>query len=223
MMVRPDWRPRPSQLDTSTAAATSSMTVSAETLVSHLEILRSERVGELTPEQVRFVETAERQGLRLLRLIQDLRTVALVETGALELDWGTCELGEITQRAADRIASVALARRKPIEPSLGGPSRVWADGPRLERALLGVLEHAVEEAQATTPIALSVEGSEIEVRYLADGSDPDSLGLALANAVTMLHGGAVSRREDDGEVSLVLSLGGELAAEAPERPAAAAA
>jgi light-regulated signal transduction histidine kinase (bacteriophytochrome) len=218
MILRSNWRPGPSQLDISTAAATSRMTVSAETLVSHLEILRAERVGALTPEQLRFVETAERQGLRLLRLIQDLRTVALAESAALELEWVTCDLGDIAYRATDRIAAAAFARRKPIELAVDAPARVLADRERLERALLGLFEHAVEESDAGNPIAVEVRPGEIEVRYLAETFDRESLGLSLADAVATLHGGSLTAATEAGEVRLVLALGAEATTDSGAEP-----
>jgi signal transduction histidine kinase len=185
------------------------MSVSAETLVSHLAILRAERVGPLTREQLRFLDTAERQGMRLLRMIQDLRTVALAERDALELDWATCDLVDIARLAAESVVAVALARRKPIEFSAEGPTRVLGDEDRLLQALVGMLDHAVEEGEAMAPIGLAVRGSEVEIRYVAEDPATDSLGLALADSVASLHGGALTRQAGDGYVSLVLALGGE--------------
>ncbi|HEY8842620.1 MAG TPA: hypothetical protein VIM23_01830 [Gaiellaceae bacterium] len=185
------------------------MSVSAETLVSHLAILRAERVGPLTHEQLRFLDTAERQGMRLLRMIQDLRTVALAERDSLELEWTTCDLADIARLATESVAAVALARRKPIELHADGAARVLGDEDRLVQALVGMLDHAVEEGEATMPIALIVRGSEVEVRYVAEDVATDSLGLALADTVASLHGGALTRRACDEHVSLVLALGGE--------------
>jgi signal transduction histidine kinase len=185
------------------------MSVSAETLVSHLAILRAERVGPLTHEQLRFLDTAERQGMRLLRMIQDLRTVALAERDSLELEWTTCDLADIARLATESVAAVALARRKPIELHAEGAARVLGDEDRLVQALVGMLDHAVEEGEATMPIALIVRGSEVEVRYVAEDVATDSLGLALADTVASLHGGALTRRAYDEHVSLVLALGGE--------------
>jgi signal transduction histidine kinase len=185
------------------------MSVSAETLVSHLAILRAERVGPLTHEQLRFLDTAERQGMRLLRMIQDLRTVALAERDSLELEWTTCDLADIARLATESVAAVALARRKPIELHADGAARVLGDEDRLVQALVGMLDHAVEEGEATMPIALIVCGSEVEVRYVAEDVATDSLGLALADTVASLHGGALTRRAYDEHVSLVLALGGE--------------
>ena len=185
------------------------MSVSAETLVSHLAILRAERVGPLTHEQLRFLDTAERQGMRLLRMIQDLRTVALAERDSLELEWTTCDLADIARLATESVAAVALARRKPIELHADGAARVLGDEDRLVQALVGMLDHAVEEGEATMPIALIVRGSEVEVRYVAENVATDSLGLALADTVASLHGGALTRRAYDEHVSLVLALGGE--------------
>jgi signal transduction histidine kinase len=185
------------------------MSVSAETLVSHLAILRAERVGPLTHEQLRFLDTAERQGMRLLRMIQDLRTVALAERDSLELKWTTCDLADVARLATESVAAVALARRKPIEVHSDGAARVLGDRKRLVEAVVGMLDHAVEEGEATIPIALTVRGSEIEVRYLAEDLASDSLGLALADTIASLHGGALTRRAYDDQISLVLALGGE--------------
>jgi signal transduction histidine kinase len=186
------------------------MSVSAETLVSHLAILRAERVGALTPEQLRFLDTAERQGIRLLKMIQDLRTVALAESEALELKWATCDLGDGARLATESVAAVALARRKPIELHADGATRLLGDKKRLVEAVVGMLDHAVEAAEATMPIVLTVRGTELEVRYLAeDDLRTDSLGLALANTIASLHGGALTRRVHDEHISLVLALGGE--------------
>jgi signal transduction histidine kinase len=186
------------------------MSVSAETLVSHLAILRAERVGPLTQEQLRFLDTAERQGMRLLRMIQDLRTVALAERDSLELDWGTCDLADVAGLAAESVVAVALARRKPIEMAAAGTNRVLGDKDRLVQAVVGMLDHAVEEGEATMPISLTVRGSEVEVSFVAEDLDTDSLGLALADTVASLHGGALTRKAQDGVVSLVLALGGEI-------------
>jgi len=185
------------------------MSVSAETLVSHLAILRAERVGPLTHEQLRFLDTAERQGMRLLRMIQDLRTVALAERDALELNWAVCDLATVARLASENVAAVALARRKPIELHVEGAARVLGDSSRLLEALVGMLDHAVEAGEATLPIALTVRNSEVEVRYVAEEVDSDSLGLALADTIASLHGGALTRQAQDDSVSLVLALGGE--------------
>ncbi len=186
------------------------MSVSAETLVSHLAILRAERVGALTPEQLRFLDTAERQGIRLLKMIQDLRTVALAERDSLELDWATCDLGEVAGLATESVAAVALARRKPIELHTDGAARLLGDKKRLVQAVVGMLDHAVEAGEATMPIVLTVRGTELEIRYLAENDlATDGLGLALADTIASLHGGALTRRAHDDHVSLVLALGGE--------------
>ena len=185
------------------------MSVSAETLVSHLAILRAERVGPLSHEQLRFLDTAERQGMRLLRMIQDLRTVALAERDSLELNWAVCDLSTVARLAAENVAAVAVARRKPIELHVAGAARVLGDADRLQEALVGMLDHAVEAGEATLPIALTVRASEVEVRYVAEELDSDSLGLALAHAIASLHGGALTRQAQDDSVSLVLALGGD--------------
>jgi light-regulated signal transduction histidine kinase (bacteriophytochrome) len=215
MILRPDWDTGQFRLRNSAGAATARMSVSLETLVSHLQILQDERVGSLTPEQLRFLGTAERHGVRLLQMMGDLRTVALADSGELELEWGTCDLGELACRACEQLAAAALARRKPIELRVTGTTRVLADAAQLERALLGVLEHAVEVAQGPGSITVWVRDGQLEVSYLGEPEGAHDLPLALAAAVAGLHGGALTCLHDDGMVSLVFALEAEPAESAP--------
>jgi len=62
-----------------------------------------------------------------------------------------------------------------------------------------------------------VRGSEVEVSFVSEDLDTDSLGLALADTVASLHGGALTRQAQDWLVSLVLALGGETERLEPRR------
>jgi hypothetical protein len=84
------------------------------------------------------------------------------------------------------------------------------------RALVGLLEHVVDEADPGAAIVVEVRDGEIEVRYLAETLDRESLGLSLADAVAPLHGGSLSAFAEGGEVRLVLLLGADVSTDAPE-------
>ena len=200
MIVRPDWRPWPSQLDLSAATATSSMSVSAETLVSHLAILRAERVGALTPEQAPVPRHRRAPGHPAAEDDSGSahRRPRRARQNPLEFNWATCDLGEVAGLATESVAAVALARRKPIELHTDGAARLLGDKKRLVQAVVGMLDHAVEAGEAAMPIVLTVRGTELEIRYLAENDlATDGLGLALADTIASLHGGALTRRAHD--------------------------
>lgn len=87
MVVRSDRRIGPSALEMTAAPATAAMAAAAESLQSTVELVLGADVGVLTDDQRRLLEAGWRNGRRLLGLIGDLHTVALVEAGPYEVDW----------------------------------------------------------------------------------------------------------------------------------------
>src|SRR6187402_2306869 len=81
MATRSDVRRGPSPLERTAAPATAAMAAAAAALKRHLEVVLGPELGELTPEQRRVLEAGWRTARRLTALIDDLRTIALAETG----------------------------------------------------------------------------------------------------------------------------------------------
>src|SRR5919201_3331404 len=113
--------------DEALPAALSSASVLLETTLSHLQLVRDEDLGPLTPDQLRFLAVAEQHAIRLGQVVEDLQLIALSRGDALEPDWDAVDLAELASHAAAELAVTAAARGKPIELHAGEAARTAGD------------------------------------------------------------------------------------------------
>jgi two-component system, OmpR family, sensor histidine kinase AdeS len=205
MVIGSDWRIGPSAVERSAAPTTAAMASAAETLQSHLEFVLDERVGSLNPDQRRFLDVALRYGDRLVRLVEDMRTIALAESGELDVVWSRFDLAATTHAVAEQVWPVAHVEGKTLDVHHEGPVLVDADERRLARALLALVSDAVDLARPGTTVTMAVRDGKLELTYEGD-EPPSETALALAEAIAGLHAGDVSLRVDSGTVALGLRL-----------------
>ena len=194
-------------VDEALPAALSSASVLLETTLSHLQLVREEDLGPLTPDQLRFLAVAEQHAIRLGQVVEDLQLVALCRGEAVDPEWDTVDLAEVANAAAAEVAGTAAARGKPIELHAAEPSRTLGDAHLLGRLFSGLLALALDEAAPRLPISVSVGEEGLEVSYSGE-SLPDSsrLGLVLTEALASVLGGDVVAGAADGTVSLRFEL-----------------
>jgi signal transduction histidine kinase len=189
----------------STAAATAGMAAAAEVLEGHLEHVLEERAGELGAEQRRFLDVAARHCRRLAKLAADLRTVALVESGAMQPDASRCDLAALARGAIASAWPLAHVQRKQVV--LIGADAAWAfvDAGHVERALQDLVSFAVERSPREGLIEVVVHAAGVSVAYTAEAlPDGDHVALALAEAVGRLHGGGLAAAWEAGRALLSL-------------------
>lgn len=208
MATRSDVRRGPSPLERTAAPATAAMAAAAAALKRHLEVVLGPEIGDLTPEQRRVLEAGWRTARRLTALIDDLRTIALAETGALEIDPATIDLAELVTRAAERAWPAATTDAKTIRVDVGSPAPASTAEAIASRSLDALLEYAVEHARRDTEIDLRIESAAVELAYeAAQAPAGDELPFALVTAVCRLHGGDVTVAHEDGRTTLTLRFG----------------
>ena len=194
-------------VDEALPAALSSASVLLETTLSHLQLVREEDLGPLTPDQLRFLAVAEQHAIRLGQVVEDLKLVARCRGEAVDPEWDTVDLADLANAAAAEVAGTAAARGKPIELRAAEPSRTLGDAHLLARVFSGLLAVALDEASPGLPISVTVDEEGLEVSYSGE-SLPDSsrLGLVLAEALAGVLGGDVVAGASDGTVSLRFEL-----------------
>lgn len=208
MVVRSDRRIGPSALEMTAAPATAAIAAAAESLQSTVELVLGAGGGVLTDDQRRLLETGWRNGRRLLRLIGDLHTVALVEGGRYEVDWAALDLRELATRAAEAVWPVAHATRKPLRVESTGSVHAIGAEEVLGRTLEALLGYVVEHARRDAEIVVAVGDGSVSLEYrAAERLRADDLPVALAQAVAHLHGGELVVGTDDELETLTISLG----------------
>ena len=130
-------------------------------IVGYTELLSEDLSENLTAEQRQLVERIDRNGERLLHLVEDLLTLARVEEGSLALDRVETDLRAAVRVATDEVSHaahkgrVALRLALPPEPVL-----LEGDPAYLERLTLNLVGNAVKftEPGGAVNVTLSSSG-----------------------------------------------------------------
>ena len=159
-------------------------------------------------------------------LVEDLRTLALAETGSLQLRRQPVELGTLVDEALADFADVARADGVRLVAAVDPPDlTVDVDSVRLRSALANLvgnaLRHEHHGGEVRVEAAMFAEGAELVVRDDGDGiaadllprvfdrfvKGPDSpgsgLGLAIVRDIVEAHGGSVSASSTPGDGTAV--------------------
>jgi two-component system, OmpR family, phosphate regulon sensor histidine kinase PhoR len=176
-------------------------------------------------ELSRILRVMDRHSKRLESLVEDLLTLARLESGNLDLQLGTVDLSnffrEMIRDWEKKLTSKRLNMIVDVPPKLS-PIRV--DGTRLQEALYNLLDNAVKYSRDDGQIRLSARqrDGEIELTVSDDGigigkedlpriferfyradkaRSPDKvrgtgLGLAIVKHIAQLHGGRVEAESE---------------------------
>ncbi|MCW2818636.1 MAG: hypothetical protein JWR42_1423 [Marmoricola sp.] len=151
-------------------------------IVGYTELLGDPEVVEnLTEVQRQLVGRIERNGERLLALVEDLLTLARVEDGSFTLESSAIDLRDAVVRATDELAHAAHQHRVRLTTTVPSES-VCVDGDptHLERLVLNLTSNAVK---FTRP------GGQVDVDLTTDG--------VQATLVVRDSGMGIPREEQD--------------------------
>jgi len=165
----------------------------------------------------RHLETIRGQARQLSRIVDDLRTIGLAESGVLPLRLVPTPLAPLLSNIASAFGAAAAAAGGPIEVSAPSGLAVRADADRLRQAIAALVDNAIRHASGSR-IAVEATpragGIRIEVRdggpgiadadlphlferfYQADDSrdraaGTSGLGLPIARAIADAHGASI--------------------------------
>jgi len=188
-------------------------------IIGYTEVLEDGMVGELTDEQLEVVNRVDRNGRRLLLLVEDLLTLAQIESSVLKIEPVVADIRQVVT-SAHRALSAALTSRSlhvtvrtPPEPVVH-----HGDPVQLERMITNLLGNAVKFTPdgGNIEVALRSNGEVSEIVVKDDGmgvSEDDQsklftrffrsgeateqaiqgtgLGLTIVQAIVALHGGTL--------------------------------
>jgi len=131
------------------------------TIEGYVEMFGDGEAGEVTPQQRQMLETIDRSTVRLRNLVEDLFTLAKLESGAFTTVLRPVDLAGIIAGAAAAVRPSVLAGGLTLMLNgTGGGLMVDGDAGQLDRVMLNLLSNAVK---FTPP------GGRIEVASCADG------------------------------------------------------
>jgi signal transduction histidine kinase len=150
----------------------------------------------------------------LSRLIEDLRTLALSEAGALTLERETTDIAALARDVAAAFAGEAAARQVSIQVRSDSLASIAIDPVRIREVLTNLVSNALRHSAAggTVTIAVTNHTDSLAVAVTDTGAGmtpqeaerifarfykgPDSrgsgLGLAIARGLVLAHGGSIA-------------------------------
>jgi two-component system OmpR family sensor kinase len=192
------------------------------------------RDGAIDDAEVRdrFLETAENETNRLIRLVNDLLLLSRVDSEALNLQRQSRDLLQLVQATVERLTPQAEARQLvlKVETDSGIPL-VWVDADRVQQVLVNLLDNAIKYSRPGDTVTLKVAagpGHSARVQvcdqglgipaedlphvgqrfYRADkarsrAGGGSGLGLAIAQSLVQAHGGRLWLESREGEGTVV--------------------
>jgi len=216
-----------------------------------LGLLAGGVLGKLEPEASEVVAVAERNVVRLVRLINDILDLERYDSGRIEMRFERWAVASIFQRTLEAVR--AFADQEGVEVQWTGTSaEVWADGERLVQVLVNLVSNAVKFSSRGSAVRVSASAdeswTEVRVADLGRGIPPtfreaiferfrqveasdgrlrggSGLGLAICKAILEQHGGSIGVDSEEGKGSVfwfrVRTLRNALEPEAPKAELAA--
>ena len=141
-------------------------------IVGYTELLADDLSGDLTDQQQQLVERIDRNGERLLTLVEDLLTMARVEDGNLSLERVETDLRDAVRAAADEVAHSAHKGRVALTVDLPSqPVLLEGDPGYLERLAQNLVSNAVKftDAGGEVDVSLRVTGDVAELTVRDNG------------------------------------------------------
>jgi signal transduction histidine kinase len=196
-------------------------------ILAPLGLLVDGELGAISDAQRSTLESMQRSGVKLSRLINDLLDLSKLEESRLRLRVDCHDLVAYLESLVEQVEP--LAQRKNISLSFEADvprAEVWCDIERLERVFLNVLSNATKFTLAggRVRIALVDEGAAVRIEVIDDGVGFPSemseevfqrffqadmantrrfggagIGLSLARELVELHGGGIWARSAPGQ------------------------
>jgi PAS domain S-box-containing protein len=189
-------------------------------ILGSLKLMAGGAVGPLPPKATELLELAQRNGNRLVDLINDLLDIQKMEEGKLAFQMRRCSLAEICEQAVKTARpmgeSVGVSYRFTATDAL---PEVWADASRIEQVVANLLSNATKFSPKGGTVTVQVDASAAErVRVevtdqgpglpegiaekvferFVQGESGDTrssggtgLGLTIARSIVERHGGEI--------------------------------
>jgi len=197
----------------------------------YVEMLADEDAGPLNPEQQRMLGSVEHSAVRLRSLIEDVFTLAKLESGAFAAVLQPVDVVDVVSAAVSAVGPSASAGELDLSSSLPeGPLMVRGDVGQLDRVFINLLSNAVKFTPAGGRVGVTGtrEDGWVAVRVADSGIGiPESeqeklftrffrasnatersipgtgLGLAIVRSVVSAHDGELDLQSRAGEGTTV--------------------
>ena len=151
-------------------------------VIGFANVLLRNKSGNLQPGDLNYLERIQKNGVRLLALINDILDLSKIEAGRMEIDPEQVDVGELAREVADEFETQVAARSLHLEVDVQGRfSPLTTDRLKLRQVLLNLVGNAIKfTEQGTVKIVVAGTGdgrvpTRIEVTDSGIGIPPDRI------------------------------------------------
>ena len=192
-----------------------------------LELLKAERLAELSPSGKTMVDMASRNSERLVRLVNDILDLERMDSGRDRIEKQLCNSTDVIQQAVDTLRSIADEAQISLE-TVARSIKFQADRDRIIQTLTNLIGNAIKFSPADSQVEIACQLQNQNVLFTVKdwgrGIPPDKLetiferfeqvdasdsrkkggtglGLAICRHITLLHNGKIWAESVSGEGS----------------------
>ena len=171
-------------------------------ILGHSEAL-SDGVLPATPETLDIIHD---EALRLNRLIEDLRTLSLAETGELRMMKRLIRSEELVERTAIAYAPAAQEKQITVDKDVQSSREVMADPDRITQVLDNLMDNAIRHTPKGGHISLRSQPCAEGVQMSVQDSGPGIAAADLPHVFSRFYRADKSRHRHDGGSGLGLAI-----------------
>ncbi len=164
-------------------------------LAGYLRIVASGKVGALTPQQQRVLESMVLSVNRLTRIVDNLADFASLEVGEAPLLHGEVEPDRLADEVVQELNAPVREARLHVQVMHGGGDAVVADARKLRQALLNLVSNAVKFSPHGGEVLVDVTREPTRVRFTVYDQGP-GIGSGEAERIFEPLYHAAARGED---------------------------
>jgi signal transduction histidine kinase len=123
----------------------------------YLELLMDTGPGALTPAQLRMLEVIGRNAVRLRELVEDMLTLANIESGDFHTEGEPLDLAQVIERTVAAVGPAADKASVGLHADVRGPLPLTGDAVQLDRVLTNLLTNAVKFTGAEGTVSVHAE------------------------------------------------------------------
>lgn len=173
-----------------------------------------------------LLASMQRETERLIRLVNDLLVLTRADAGTLHLELQPLDLAELARARCEHLSILAARRRVQFALTAPDPAPLLGDADRLSQVLDNLLDNALRYSPENSTVAVEIRASAGECQCAVQDSGPGisqkhipfiferfyradasrnrqsggaGLGLSIAKALVLAHGGRISAESVDGQ------------------------